>query len=245
MNDTELLHEFADSYAGVTNDHPVASVVHRGRALRRRRRLPALAAMTAVVSGAVLVAGGSPQTGSAFARWTSEPQVTDAATAATIDAGCRGMSDLPLPPLRILDRRGAFAYSLYTDGRTAFTCELFEGDTLTWRQGGAGRGEVTQRSRLSTARPVVIEGAGQTTNNVLDQSATTLHGWVTPGVASVRLTAAAADVTGTVRDGAFAVWFPDDRLPVGRATVTAYDAAGTELGRTTIDLPAAAVSPDR
>lgn len=242
MKDTDVLEAVSARYARVRCDRPVDAVIRRGRLLRRRRRAPAVAALALALTGGLLTLGAQPRSGAAFADWTSGPQATDAVTLAVIDASCRDKAEdatAAMPPLRIVDRRGNFALSLYTDGRSAVVCELFEGGgRSTWAQGGLGYDqEVRTRHTLSPARPVAVESAGQITLAAGQDSASNVYGWVGPGVVKVVVTSSVATVTASVNDGAFTAWWPDAGQPSGRATVTAYDSAGKVAGTTDAVLP--------
>jgi hypothetical protein len=73
MNDTDVIREVREHFDGVRMNTPLESVVSRGRSLRRRRRLPGLAAAAVVAGVAVLAAAGIlPGTGSrvTLAAWT-------------------------------------------------------------------------------------------------------------------------------------------------------------------------------
>jgi hypothetical protein len=73
MNDADVIREVRDRFDGVRMDTPLESVKSRGRSLRRRRRLPVLAA-AAVAAGCIVlaVAGILPGTGprAELAAWT-------------------------------------------------------------------------------------------------------------------------------------------------------------------------------
>jgi hypothetical protein len=54
MNDNELITVVRESFTGVHTTTPVEQIVSRGRTVRARRRIPALAGAVAVVAGAAL-----------------------------------------------------------------------------------------------------------------------------------------------------------------------------------------------
>jgi hypothetical protein len=79
MNDSELITAVQESVADVHTATPVDQIVHRGRALRSRRRLPRVAAVVAVAAGAALAANAlvpsgqhpvSSQPPAQLAAWT-------------------------------------------------------------------------------------------------------------------------------------------------------------------------------
>lgn len=240
MNDNDLLHRLSTGLSDVANDHPVQAVVRRGGVLRRRRHLSAAAVATLAVTAGVLAVDSRPGSGTAFARWTSAPQPSDAAMVAVLDTSCRTMLEGrgDALPRRLVDRRGDFAVLVYTDGQRIAECSLFRGreGANSWHQGGAGQTEVTRRGEVSARQPVVVEGVTVTYVRGTG-SATAVTGWVSDQVDSVRLETAAASVTAVVGDGAFVAWFPDGDRPGGSARLTAYDAAGRALGSTRTSLP--------
>ena len=91
MNDDELTTTVCESFTGVHTTTPVEQIVSRGRAVRARRRIPALAGALAVAAGAALAATSllpsthqaSPQPTAQLAAWTVTRQ-TDGAIRVTI-----------------------------------------------------------------------------------------------------------------------------------------------------------------
>ncbi len=73
MNDNELLTAVGESFTGVHTSTPAEQIVSRGRAVRARRRIPALAGTLAVVAGAALaVASLLPSTHQASHQPTAQ-----------------------------------------------------------------------------------------------------------------------------------------------------------------------------
>jgi hypothetical protein len=78
MNDNELITVVRESFTGVHASTPVEQIASRGRAVRARRRIPALAGALAVVAAAVLAVNtlvpgsrqASPQSTAQLAAWT-------------------------------------------------------------------------------------------------------------------------------------------------------------------------------
>lgn len=244
MNDTEVLEMLSHRFEQVRYDEPVEAVVRRGRALRRRRRAPAAIAGVLAVTGGLLVVGSHIHGDTAFASWTSQPQASDAATVATIDTSCREMAEsVPgvLPPLRIVDRRGDFAFSLYTDGRSAFTCELFQGannSKSTWRQGGGSFSEELGAETVNSDNPVAVDATGQVSVTNVRGRATTVYGRYAETVDKIVVDSPAAMATAKLHRGAFTAWWPDGGQAGGLATIRAYDSSGALLTRTVTPLPA-------
>src|ERR1700749_113496 len=58
MNDHDLITAVRDSFTDVRSDTPVEQIVRRSRAVRARRRVPALTAAVAVVAAAGLAGTG-------------------------------------------------------------------------------------------------------------------------------------------------------------------------------------------
>jgi hypothetical protein len=82
MNDNQLITVVRESFTGVHTTTPVEQIVSRGRAMRARRRIPALAGAVAVVAGAALAVSTllpgshqpSPQPTAQLAAWTVTKQ---------------------------------------------------------------------------------------------------------------------------------------------------------------------------
>jgi hypothetical protein len=91
MNDNELMTAVRESFTGVHVTTPVEQITRRGRAVRARRRIPALAGALAVAAGAVvavtsLLPGTPPashQPAAPLAAWTVAKQ-SDGAIQVTI-----------------------------------------------------------------------------------------------------------------------------------------------------------------
>jgi len=84
VNDSELMTALKESFTGVQSPTPVERIVSRGRAVRARRRAPALAAALAVAAGtaaavtALLPSGHQP--GLQLAAWTVSRQADGTVT---------------------------------------------------------------------------------------------------------------------------------------------------------------------
>lgn len=86
MNDNELVTAVRESFTGIHTTTPVEQIVSRGRAVRARRRIPALAGALAVVAGAALAVTSllpgphqaSPQPTAQLAAWTVTRQADGA-----------------------------------------------------------------------------------------------------------------------------------------------------------------------
>ena len=77
MNDHDLITAVRDSFTDVHSATPVERIVSRSRAIRNRRRIPGLAAATAVTAAAVFAVtallpghSASPQPGIRLTAWT-------------------------------------------------------------------------------------------------------------------------------------------------------------------------------
>ena len=238
MDDTQLLSRLEQDFAGCTLDRPAGEVVMRGRRLRRRRqRLPLLGAITlTLVATQVVAQSRSPQS-AAFAGWTSRAQATDPVTAAAIDRACRRREIPATLPLRVLDRRGDFALSVYTDGRSLAVCERFRGTSPGQRftQGGSsGPSPVTHAADVSGSKPVVLEGAASIFLRH-EGSAVSAYGWVGPKVAKVVLISGGYRTQATLTGALFSGWWPEDAAgSLGVISCLAYDAAGALIGQDTL-----------
>jgi hypothetical protein len=82
MNDDELITSVRESFTGVRSATPVERIISRGRAVRARRRTPALAGAGAVVAGTALAVTmlvpsghpGNPLANARLAAWTVAKQ---------------------------------------------------------------------------------------------------------------------------------------------------------------------------
>ena len=237
MQDVEIHNLIAHGVEGLTLDRPVADVVARGQRLRRRRqRVPVLAVLTLGAVTAGITLQSSPHHGQAFAAWTSHVQPTDAQTAARIDASCRSASIPVALPLRVLDRRGDFALSIYSDGQSIAVCDRFRGSNprQVFTQGGSsGPSAVLQAPAVSAQRPIVIEGT-EATMVLHAGTAVSAFGWVDPSVAKVVIDSGDYTTTATLSDGLFSGWWPGEADGTLRTvTCTAYNATGKVIGHAT------------
>jgi hypothetical protein len=78
MNDNELITLVRDSLADIHSASGVASIISRGRAVRARQRIPAMAGVLAVTAGAALTAAALAPSGSATPAYalTTHPDGT-------------------------------------------------------------------------------------------------------------------------------------------------------------------------
>jgi hypothetical protein len=238
MDDVQIHTRLKGDFADLRLDHPIAGIMSRGRLLRQRRqRLPMLGVLTIGTVAAMITVQSSAHQGQAFAAWTSHAQATDSRTAAAIDSSCRSAGNVPaVLPRRVLDRRGDFALSIYTDGESIAVCDRFRGsEEHFFIQGGnSGPGAVTHASAVTPAHPVVFEGS-EATFLAHEGSAISAFGWVGPAVAKVVITSGDYTTTATLSDGLFSGWWPGDAsgtLPT--VTCTAYNGAGQVIGRDTL-----------
>ena len=206
------IHDLVEhGFGDLTLDRPVAAVVARGdRLCQRRQRLPVLGVLT-LGAMAALTLQVSPHHGQVFAAWTSRAQATDARTAAAIDGSCRTGGIPAAFRLRVLDRRGDFALSIYTDGRSIAVCDRFRGEgTQFFTQGGtSGPTQVARASTVTAQHPVVIE-RGQATMVAYEGTTGSAFGWVDPSVAKVVIDSGDYATTATLSDGLFSGWWPGE-----------------------------------
>jgi hypothetical protein len=90
-----------------------------------RRRWPTvaigvgLAATAATVAAAVSLVGGA---GNAFAGWTPQPTAPTRTQLAAADAYCTANVPFPGLPLKLVDARGPFTFTVYSDGSSYDFC---------------------------------------------------------------------------------------------------------------------------
>jgi hypothetical protein len=237
MQDTDIHELVQREFVGLALDHPVTGIVARGSSLRhRRQRLPILGFLTIAAVTAVVTLQTSPHHGQAFADWTSQAQATDAQTAAAIDSSCRSGNIPNSLPRRVLDRRGDFALSIYTDGQSIAVCARFRGNgKQVFTQGGtSGPTDVARASAVTPTHPVVIEGS-QATMAAHTGSAISAFGWVDPSVAKVIISSGEYTTAATLSDGLFSGWWPGDgQGTLEHVTCTAYNGAGQAIGQDTL-----------
>jgi len=239
MDDVQIHTRIEQDFADLSLDQPTAGIMSRGRRLRQRRqRLPLLGVLTIGTVAAMITVQSAAHQGKAFAAWTSHAQATDTRTAAAIDSDCRTTGKIPAAlPRRVLDRRGDFALSIYTDGQRLAVCDRFRGskEPLFTQGGSSGPGAVTQASAVTPAHPVAIEGS-EATFLANQGSAISAYGWVGPAVTKVVINSGDYTTTATLSDGLFSGWWPGDasgtRLPP--VTCTAYNGQGQVIGRDTL-----------
>lgn len=226
MTEPALREQLHAAYADVHLDDPLEDVLRRGRRLRRARRAPLLAGVTAVAAGAVVLGVPGAATPSAFAAWTATPRVLSPGDTAAITASCQDGNE-PLPARALSDARGDFAFTLFTDGTRAVSCERYHHNGY-WREGGFSSLEVTQRRQVvDGAVAVSLEEAGDLT--VHSEHAASVWGWAGPRAARVVVTADGRTTQATVHAGVFAAWWPHSGPTSTGGQLTAYDSAGTPL----------------
>lgn len=236
MTEPALREQFHAAYADVHLPDPLDTVLRRGRRLRRARRAPLLVGVTAVAASVVLL-GGLPgsSTPSAFAAWTATPRLLTPADTAAITASCQDGNG-PLPATAISDARGDFAFTLFTDGVRAVSCQRYDRDGL-WRQGGSSSVEVTQRQQvLDNTVAVSLEAASDLT--IQNDHAASVWGWAAPRAARIVVVADGLITEATVDKGVFAAWWPHSGPTSTGGRLTAYDSAGTPLRTITFPLKA-------
>ncbi len=238
MDDVQIHTRIEEDFADLTLDQPIGGIMSRGRLLRQRRqRLPMLGVLTIGTVAAMITVQSFAHQGQAFAAWTSHAQATDSRTAAAIDSSCRSAGSIPaVLPRRVLDRRGDFALSIYTDGQSIAVCDRFRGSGAPFftQGGGGGPGAVTQASAVTPVHPVVFEGS-EATFLAHEGSAISAFGWVGPAVAKVVINSGDYTTTATLSDGLFSGWWPGG--PSGTLTTvtcTAYNGEGQVIGRDTL-----------
>ena len=237
MDDVQIHTRIEQDFADLTLDHPISGIMSRGRQLRqRRRRLPMLGVLTLGAVAAMITVQSFAHQGQAFAAWTSHAQPTDSRTAAAIDSSCRSAGSIPAGlPRRVLDRRGDFALSIYTDGQRIAACDLFRGsrEPFFTQGGGSGPGKVSQASAVTPIHPVAFEST-EATVLVNEGSAVSAFGWVGPAVAKVVINSGEYTTTATLSNGLFSGWWPGDaRGTLTTVTCTAYNSTGQVIGRDT------------
>ena len=235
MDDVQLHSRIAADFAELTLDRPVAGIISRGRRQRRRRqRLPLLGVLTLGAIAAMVTVQSSANHGQAFAAWTSHAQTTDSRTATAINRSCRDSASTPAAlPLRVLDRRGDFALSIYTDGQSITVCNRFRGDAEQFFTQGSSTepGPVTQAKTLALSHPVAFEGSG-TTFLRNEGSASSAYGWIGPAVTTVVIDSGGYTTTATLSDGLFSAWWPGNANgTTTTVSCTAYDSNGQVIGR--------------
>ncbi len=233
MTEPALREQLHAAYADVHLPDPLDTVLRRGRRLRRARRAPLLVGVTAVAASVVLL-GGLPgsSTPSAFAAWTATPRLLTPADTAAITASCQDGNG-PLPATAISDARGDFAFTLFTDGIRAVSCERYHRGGF-WREGGSSSLAVTQREQvLNNTVAISLEQASDLTNH--NDHAASVWGWAAPRAARIVVTADGHTTQATVHDGVFAAWWPHNGRNSTGGRLTAYDSGGTPLR--TITLP--------
>lgn len=244
MNDLQIHDRIKEDFADLTLNQPIATVMSRGRQLRqRRRRLPMLGVLTIGTFAAVITVQASAHQSTAFAAWTSHAQTTDSRTAAAIDHSCRAQANIPAAmPLRVLDRRGNFALSIYTDGHNTVACHRFRGSkeqpftrgVTTFARGNAWSQVSSGASAVTPAHPVVLEArSGLSIEH--EGSAVSTYGWVAPAVVKVIINSGDYTTVATLSDGLFSAWWPGDATGKPKAVAcTAYNAEGKVIGHDTI-----------
>lgn len=226
MNETVLREQLQEAFDQLELHDPVERVMRRGNRVRRARRAPLIAAAAAAAGvGFVLFPGLSSP--SAFAGWDSTPHQLSATDSAAVRASCQQDSREPLPPAAVVDARGDYVYTVYTDGVTAVDCSRYR-SAGGWLEGGAGREKVSQTRKVAAAsRPITVEAV---THLTLHQAqASGAWGWVSPAVASVKITADGYVTNATINQGVFAAWWPHEHSARTGGTVAAYDKTGTRI----------------
>lgn len=225
-------------FATITFDQPVEAIAARGERLRRRRqRMPIVGALSLAAIASTLALQGSSQREQAFAAWTSRAQATDPRTAATIDGNCRADGVPAALPLRVLDRRGDFSLSIYTDGQRLAVCDRFRGsdpERAFTQGGGGGTTAVLHGEAVTAQHPLAIEGAGSTFS-AHEGSAAYAYGWVSALVSKVVISSGDYTTDATLSDGLFSGWWPGiGDKSIGAVVCTAYDASGEIVGQETL-----------
>lgn len=199
---------------------PARPLVRRASPLdfSRLNRLRVAAIPLAVGLAIVLLAQTLTQPSSAFATWTEAPGEVDSATLSAASDACA--STLPLVAL---DQRGRVAVALFSDGRYLADCMLVDGEASASSHGA----EVS----ANPSAPAI-----QVFNHGRYERESTVHiisGGVSAEVKSVIVTRDdGVEVTATVADGVFLVWWPVDN---DASTFRAFDADGDVVE--TIDNP--------
>lgn len=226
MTEPALREQLHQAYAEVHLHDPLQAVLRRGRRLRRARRAPLLAGVTTLTAGALVLGLPSASTPSAFAAWTPTPRVLTPSDTTAIAASCQDGTQ-PLPPAAISDARGAFAFTLFTDGTRALSCGRYHHDG-SWREGGSSSSaQVTQRQQVLDGAPVSLEEAGDLT--IGDDHAASVWGWTSTRVTRIVVTADGHTTQATIHNGVFAAWWPHSTPNSTGGHLTAYDNAGTPL----------------
>ena len=205
MNETQLREELVDAYSPVQLPDPVDDIMRRGRAIHRSRRAPLLGLLVAVSAVALVLASPLASPPSAFATWSTNPTTISSVDESIIASRCGDCT--------VIKHNGSWAYG------TA----------------GAGLQDISNRQKmLNGATALQLEGSSDM-NNVHDRAqAASAWGWVAPAVASVVVRADGHTSQATVRDGAFAAWWPHGEGASRGGVVTAYDGAGRQLAQVTI-----------
>lgn len=227
MTEPALREQLHQAYAEVHLHAPLQDVLRRGRRLRRARRAPLLAGVTALTAGALVLGLPGASTPSAFAAWTPIPRVLTPSDTTAIAASCQDGTRPPLPAA-ISDARGDFAFTLFTDGTRALSCGRYHHNGF-WREGGSSSSaQVTQRQQvLDRATPVSLEEAGDLT--IHDDHAASVWGWASTRTTRIVVTADGHTTQATIHDGVFAAWWPHSTPNSTGGRLTAYDSAGTPL----------------
>jgi len=227
MTEPALREQLHAAYADVHLDDPLEDVLRRGRRLRRARRAPLLAGVMAVAAGAVVLGLPGAATPSAFAAWTATPRVLTPGDTAAITASCQDDGNEPLPARALSDARGDFAFTLFTDGKRAVSCERYHHNG-NWQEGGSFSVPIGQRRQvLDGAVAMSLEAAGDLA--VHSDHAASVWGWAAPRAARVVVTADGRTTQATVHAGVFAAWWPHSGPTSTGGQLTAYDSAGTPL----------------
>ena len=231
MNDRQLLERAQADMSAVELNASVEQVLRRGTHLRRVRRTPLATAMAVATAGGLALWSAGPSAAPAIAGYTSSPQSSDAETAQRILQSCR--PQVGSLPLRLLDRRGTFAVAVFTDGRTAATCERYAGAGARWREGGStGPGAVGHRAEVSRRQLVVVEGGGGgfAADAKFARHFGSLWGWSGPQVSTVQVHLGGSVVTAASSSGIWSAWWPHAG-DAANAIVVALDGQGHELAR--------------
>lgn len=235
MNETQLREGLADAYGDVRLMDPVDDIIRRGKAIRRTRRAPVLALVIAFSAGALAVASPLGDPPSAFATWSESPTPISSSDAATVASRCaKTVPDMP--PLTLVDARGDVAFSLFVGNDQVGTCTVIKHDG-SWAQGTVGSGvdPVNGRQKVLKGALALQLVASSDLSNAQDHAqAASAWGWVSPAVASVVVRADGHTVQATVRDGAFAAWWPHGPGASRGGALTAFDSAGRQLAQVTI-----------
>lgn len=233
MNETVLREQLQEAFDHLELHDPVEQVMRRGNRVRRARRAPLIAAVAAVAGvGFVLLPGLSSP--SAFASWEPTSHPLSAADSAAVRADCQQDFPEPLPPAAVVDARGDYVYTVYTDGVTAVACSRYR-SAGGWLEGGAAMVTGGQGQRATPAsQPITLEDISHLTLH--QDQASGVWGWVSPAVTSAKVTADGYVTNVTVNHGVFAAWWPHGHSASTGGTVTAYDKTGTLIA--TIPLPA-------